>query len=98
MSKEMREQINKVKNFGQFLNENIIKTITKKGYEYKISDEEIKPNDYIVIFGHYMGGNHITKVREINENGIVVIEGGTHSFKVCRKIVWTNNPDIEVGG
>lgn len=45
-----------------------------------------------------MGGNHITKVREVTENGIVVIEGGTHSFKVCRKIVESNNPDIEVGG
>ena len=98
MSKEMREQINKVKNFGQFLNENIVKIITKKGFYYQISDDEIKPNDYIVIFGHYMGGNHITKVREVTERGIDVIEGGTHSFKVCRKIVGTNNPDIEVGG
>jgi hypothetical protein len=34
MSKEMREQINKVKNFGQFINENFQTTLTEREMKY----------------------------------------------------------------
>ena len=42
MSKEMREQINKVKNFGQFLNENNINNINNNHLI------EVTPNKYIL--------------------------------------------------
>jgi hypothetical protein len=41
MSKEMREQINKVKNFGQFLNENII---TNSEYSDYLEDLKLNTN------------------------------------------------------
>lgn len=49
MSKEMREQINKVKNFGQFLNENFTKghipySITLPITKCKWCDKKFKPS------------------------------------------------------
>ena len=42
MSKEMREQINKVKNFGQFLNEQK-ETVTIANIRYADEQSELKP-------------------------------------------------------
>lgn len=44
MSKEMREQINKVKNFRQFLNENILQV--EDGDIIEMLDDYDLPNDY----------------------------------------------------
>ena len=41
MSKEMREQINKVKNFGQFLNEGKREKIFLNGYEMWLDREKL---------------------------------------------------------
>jgi hypothetical protein len=80
------------------MEQKFFKIITKNGFNYQISNDEIKPNDYIVIFGHYRGEDHITKAKEVSKNGIIVIEGGKHSLKICRKIVGTNNHTLNGDG
>ncbi len=41
MSKEMRELINKVKNFGQFLNESKKEKVFVNGFEYYLDREKL---------------------------------------------------------
>jgi hypothetical protein len=58
MSKEMREQINKVKNFGQFLNENVnMEVNTDDGNTLTLIKVEKDPMAYWVELGGEIIGN-----------------------------------------
>jgi hypothetical protein len=105
MSKEMREQINKVKNFGQFLNENFTKgDLVKLKYDIKRNEEDGE-------YGYSIDVGEIGEIRYItpstenerDENKVYMVKFSDDkdkqgSLSKGRYIQLTKNSFVKVGG
>ena len=75
MSKEMRKQINKVNNFGQFLNESKKEKIFINGFEYYLDREKLliydkeHSKDGISIYSKYLTKNEREQILDYIKYG-----------------------------
>ena len=98
MSEDIRQMINKVKNFKQFLNESKLDLINFNGNQYYITDDEIKEGDLYINYSNYKRGVDdknlkyiIGTVMEIGSDGtdtvIYAEEMKSDLLSSCKKLI-----------